>query len=262
MNPLLRPNRVRATLAGGGTAYGLMAFEFFTPGLMAVLAAAGAEFVVLDMEHSGIGIETIRQQVAAARGLDIVPIVRVPGCHYHLIAPVLDAGAMGIMVPMVETAEQAAQIAAWCRYRPQGVRGLAFGIGHDDFTGGDVVGKMAEANARTLVIPLIETATGIANVEAIMATDGIDVGWLGHFDLTNTMGITAQFDHADFTAAVAALVAACQRNGKPPGILAGSIAMAESFRSRGFRCIGYGTDISLLHDALRDGLVTLRAGSS
>jgi 2-keto-3-deoxy-L-rhamnonate aldolase RhmA len=255
---MMRPNRVRAKLLAGGTAYGLMAFEFFTPGLMAVLAAAGAEFVVLDMEHSGIGIETIRQQIAASRGLGIVPIVRVPGCHYHLIAPVLDAGAMGIMVPMLETPEQAAQIASWCRYRPEGVRGLAFGIGHDDFSGGDVIRKMAEANERTLVIPLIETATGIANADRIMAVEGIDVGWLGHFDLTNTMGITGAFDHADFHAAVDTLVAACRRYNKPPGILAGSIAMAESFRARGFRCIGYGTDISLLQEALRDGLATLR----
>jgi 2-keto-3-deoxy-L-rhamnonate aldolase RhmA len=258
MTALLRSNPVRAKLAAGGHAYGLMAFEFFTPGLMAVLDAAGAEFVVLDMEHSGVGIDVIRQQIAAARGLGIVPLVRVPGCHYHLIAPVLDAGAMGIMVPMVETAEQARQIVSWCRYRPEGVRGLAFDMAHDDFRSGDVVRKMAEANVRTLVIPLIETATGIANVDAIMATEGVDIGWLGHFDLSNTQGITAQFDHPEFTAAVDALVAACVRHGKAPGFLAGSIPMAKAWRAHGFRCLGYGTDISLLRDTLRDGLAELR----
>jgi 2-keto-3-deoxy-L-rhamnonate aldolase RhmA len=260
MTTLLRNNRVSETLAAGGTAYGLMAFEFFTPGLMAVLDAAGADFVVLDMEHSGAGIDTIRGQIAAARGLNIVPLVRVPGCHYHLIATVLDAGAMGIMVPMVETAEQAAQIAAWCRYRPEGVRGLAFDMAHDDFRGGDVVRKMAEANERTLVIPLIETVAGVANVDAIMATPGVDIGWLGHFDLTNSMGITAQFDDPRFNAAVDALVAACVRHGKAPGWLAGSVTLAQAWRARGFRCIGYGTDISLLRDSLRDGLAQLRAG--
>ena len=258
----MRGNPVRVNLAKGGTAIGHMAFEFFTPGLCQIMANAGAEFVILDMEHSGIGIETIRQQIAAARGLDIVPMVRVPGCHYHLIAPVLDAGAMGIMVPMVETAEQATQIAAWCRYRPAGVRGLAFGMAHDDFTEGDAVRKMAEENARTLVIPLIETATGIANADQIMAVEGIDIGWLGHFDLTNTMGITAQFDHPDFHAAVDAMVGACRRHGKPAGMLGGSLAMVETFHARGFRCLCYKTDIALLHDALRDGLARLRAGSS
>ena len=110
--PAMRPNPLRAKLDAGETVYGTMAFEFFTPGLMAVLAAAGAEFALLDTEHSGVGIETVKSQVAAARGLDIVPLVRVPGCHYHLIAPVLDAGAMGTMVPMVETEEQARQIAS------------------------------------------------------------------------------------------------------------------------------------------------------
>ena len=68
-------------------------------------------------------------------------MVRVPGCHYHLIAPVLDAGAMGIMAPMVETAAQAQQIASWCRYRPDGVRGVAFGMPHDDYDGAAMLCK-------------------------------------------------------------------------------------------------------------------------
>ena len=237
----------------------MAAFEFFTPGLMAVLTEARAEFVLLDTEHSGVGIETIKMQIAASRGLGIVPMVRVPGCHYHLIAPVLDAGAMGIMVPMVETAAQAKQIASWCRYRPDEVRGVAFGMPHD-YRGGDVVRKLREANERTLVIALIETAAGIANAEAIMAVDGIDIGWLGHFDLTNSMGIPGQFDHPDFLAAVDRLVAACRVHGKPAGVLAGSVEAAEAWRARGFRVFAYGTDISLLQESLRGGLARLRAG--
>ena len=92
MNALMRPNPVRAGLQAGGSAYGTMAFEFFTPGLMAVLAEARAEFVLLDTEHSGVGIETIKMQIAASRGLGIVPMVRVPGhsasrapCHTVLL---------------------------------------------------------------------------------------------------------------------------------------------------------------------------------
>jgi 2-keto-3-deoxy-L-rhamnonate aldolase RhmA len=173
-------------------------------------------------------------------------MVRVPGCHYHLIAPVLDAGAMGIMVPMVETPAQAQQIASWCHYRPEGVRGVAFGMPHDDYGSGDVVQKLREAHERTLVIALIETALGIANAEAIMAVDGIDIGWLGHFDLTNSMGIPGQFEHPDFLAAVDRLIAACRAHAKPAGVLAGSVEAAEAWRTRGFRLFAYGTDISLL----------------
>jgi 2-dehydro-3-deoxyglucarate aldolase/4-hydroxy-2-oxoheptanedioate aldolase len=186
--------------------------------------------------------------------------VRVPGCHYHLIAPVLDAGAMGIMVPMVESPAQAQQIASWCRYGPEGVRGVAFGMSHDDYGSGDVVQKLREANERTLVIVLIETAAGIANAEGIMAVDGVDLGWLGHFDLTTSMGIPGQFEHPDFLAAVDRLITACRAHGKPAGVLAGSVEAAEAWRTRGFRVFAYGTDISLLQQSLRDGLVRLRAG--
>jgi 2-keto-3-deoxy-L-rhamnonate aldolase RhmA len=254
----MRPNPVRARLRAGETVYGTMVFEFFAPGLMAALEATGADFALLDTEHSGVGIETIKTQVAAARGLGIVPLVRVPGAHYHLIAPMLDSGAMGIMVPMVETAEQARQIASWCRYPPEGVRGSAFGMAHDDYAGGDVAEKMRAANDRTLVIALVETARGIANIDRIMEVEGIDVGWLGHFDLTATMGIPGQFEHPDFLRAVEALVAACERNGKPAGFLAGSVEMAEAWRAKGFRAIAYNTDLGLLQDSLRGALARLR----
>ena len=84
-----------------------MAFEFFSPGLFSIAGQAGAEYIVLDMEHSGVGPDAMKDQFAFARGTGVMPFVRVPGLAHHLIAPMLDAGAMGIMVPLVETAEQA-----------------------------------------------------------------------------------------------------------------------------------------------------------
>ncbi len=255
----MRNNPVRAKLRQGKAAYGIFATEFFTPGFCQIAANAGAEFVLFDQEHGAVGIDTLKAQFAFARGVGVAPFVRVPGLAYHLIAPVLDAGAMGIMVPMMETAEQAQMLASWCRYRPLGVRGLGFGVGHDDYSRGDVVGKMAEENERTLVIALIETATGIANADEILRVPGIDVGWLGHFDLTNTMGITAEFDRPEFAVAVGTLLAACHRNGKSAGFLATSVEMAREWRRKGFRCLSYGTDIAIFQTALEDALASLRA---
>jgi 2-keto-3-deoxy-L-rhamnonate aldolase RhmA len=254
----MRGNPVRVNLGKGGAAIGHMAFEFFTPGLCQIMANAGAEFVILDTEHSGVGIETIKSQVACARGTGIVPMVRVPGSHYHLIAPMLDAGVMGIMVPMVETAEQAANIAAWCRYRPLGVRGVAFGMAHDDYAGGDHIKAMTAANERMLVIALIETAAGIENVEAIMATPGIDVGWIGHYDLTNALGIDGQFDHPRYKAAAKALVRACARNGKAAGFLCGDVKTGQRYLDWGFRILCYGTDTGVFQGALKAGIDGLR----
>jgi len=84
-----------------------MTFEFFTPGYPAICREAGAEFILYDMEHSGVGFETMKAQFAFCRGLDLVPLVRVPSGDYHHIARALDIGAMGIMVPMVETSQRA-----------------------------------------------------------------------------------------------------------------------------------------------------------
>ena len=193
----IRKNHVRQKLLEGQAAYGMMAFEFFTPGLLPILSQAGAEFVVLDMEHSGVGIDVIKAQLGAARGTSIVPIVRVPGTARHLISPVLDAGAMGIMVPLVETRAQAEDIVSWCRYRPEGTRGLGFSVAHDDYAGGSVVEKIKALNERTLIIALIESETGIQNADAILSVPGIDVGWLGHYDLTDSLGIPVQSGRQD-----------------------------------------------------------------
>jgi 2-dehydro-3-deoxyglucarate aldolase/4-hydroxy-2-oxoheptanedioate aldolase len=236
-----------------------MTFEFFTPGYPAICREAGAEFILYDMEHSGAGFETMKAQFAFCRGLDLVPLVRVPSGDYHHIARALDIGAMGIMVPMVETPEQARAIIDCTRYPPAGRRGAAFNVAaHDDYSGGAETDKIAGANARTMVIALVETATGIANVDAIAAVDGVDVVWLGHYDLTNFMGIPGQFDNPKFHAAVDSLVKACGNHGKTPGFLAGDERWASDFRARGFRMIAYGVDTLLMQRALADGIRLLR----
>ena len=256
--PELRPNPVRDKLTAGKAAFGFMAFELFSPGLFSIAGQAGAEYIVLDMEHSGVGPETMKEQFAFARGTGVMPFLRVPGLAHHLIAPMLDAGAMGIMVPLVETAEQARAIVDACRYRPQGRRGLAFSVAHDDYATGDVRATLAAGNRRTLVIALIESAKGIANADAIMATPGIDVGWLGHYDLTDSMGFAGDFSRPEFNAAVDALISACTKHGKAAGFLAGDVATAIAWRARGFRCLAYGTDVALFRGALAHGISALR----
>jgi hypothetical protein len=125
----MRTNPLKDKLLRGENSFGLFAFEFFTPGLAQIAREAGAEFVLLDMEHSGAGIDTIKQQVAYCRGLDVVPLVRVPTYQYQFVARALDVGALGVMLPMVETAEQARDIVSWTRYPPAGRRGAACNSG-------------------------------------------------------------------------------------------------------------------------------------
>ena len=258
--PSMRINPVRERLRAGGNAFGVMAFEFFTPGLAPVLAAAGAEFVILDMEHSGVSIETIKAQIAYAHGAGIVPMVRVAACAYHLIAPVLDAGALGIMAPLIETREQAETLVAACRYRPEGRRGLGFSVSHDRYTGGSARTKMQAANEGILSIALIESARGVENAQAILSTPGLDMGWLGHYDLSDSLGCAERFTDPRFLAAERRLLEAAAGANRPMGFVAPTGDAAQLALGRGFRCICIGHEVAVLRNALAQEFAKARKG--
>jgi 2-keto-3-deoxy-L-rhamnonate aldolase RhmA len=254
----MRDNPVKQSLRDGGTAAGAMVFELFAPGLPQICKNAGADFLLYDMEHTGLGFETLKTQLALCRGLDVVPMARVPRGEYHFIARALDIGALGVMIPMVGTRAEAEHIVSCTRYPPQGRRGAAFGFAHDDYEGGDVAAKMAALHERTLVIAQIETAEGLGNVEAIAAVPGIDALWIGQFDLTNFLGIPGEFQHPAFLAAVDRVVHACATHDKAPALLAMDDDWARDYAAKGFRLMAYGIDQLLLQGALKDGLDLLR----
>ncbi|MFZ4808659.1 MAG: HpcH/HpaI aldolase family protein [Hyphomicrobiaceae bacterium] len=237
---------LRARVMAGRPVLGSMLFELFAPGIPQMLTLAGCEYVIYDMEHTGAGLETVKAQVAACRGLPIAPMVRVPRGEYHFLARALDIGCHGVMIPMVETAAQAKAIAESTHYPPVGRRGAAFGFAHDDYKPGTPAEKIAAAHARTLVIAQIETEHGLANVEAIAATPGVDVLWVGHFDLTNFLGIPGQFEHPKYQEAIRRVVAAGRAHGKGLGFMAASHETAKEYMDLGFNMIAAGTDQGLL----------------
>ncbi len=256
----MRPNSLREKLARGEAVFGPMVMEFASPGLPQIMAAAGADFVVYDQEAGCLDLATVKTQLALTRGLPIVPLVNVPWHDYHLLVQPLDCGAMGLMVPVVETAEQAAAIARITHYPPVGVRGAAFGIAHDDYLGVDLPRSIAEADARNLIIAKIETAKGVANIEAIMATPGIDLAFVGHMDLSVSLGTPGRYDTAEFEAAMVRVIAACQANGKHGACLITSPEAAQRWLALGYRFIIYSNDIILFTSALKGGIDALRAG--
>ncbi len=254
----MRDNLVRRTLESGRSSFGTMVFGFDCSGIGRLAHDAGADFVLFDQEHSGWSIDTIRNLIASSRSCPITPLVRVPTVAYHLIAPVLDVGAAGIMAPMVNTPEQAQLLADSCYYPPVGRRGAAFGVGHDDYASGDVVEKMQSANREVLVIAQIETEEGVRNVDAIAGTDGIHVLWIGHFDLTNSLGIPAQFDRPRYLDAVARVMDACNAHGKAAGFMASTPAETEWALASGFRILALGGDLWIYREALRQSIRTAR----
>ena len=242
---------LRERAIGGETLLGSMVFEFFTPGIGQVLKLAGSEFIIYDMEHAGCSIAQLKEQCAYCRGLGVVPMVRVPRGEYHFLARALDVGAHGVMVPMVESIDQARTIAEATHYPPKGRRGAAFGFAHDDYAAGDPAAKMRAADARNLIIAQIETERGLEAVEEIAATDGIDCLWLGHFDLTNFLGIPGEFDNPVYLRAVKRIAAAGRAQGKALGYMAADARSAKAYKALGFNMIATGTDHGILMAGVR-----------
>ena len=254
----MRPNPVKQKIYDGHVSLGTFVFEFDSSGVARLACEAGSEFIVFDMEHTGWSVETIRTLLATTPMDRMVPMVRVPATEYHFIARVLDVGSMGIMVPMVETEEQARRIVSSAKYPPRGRRGAAFGIAHDDYQGGDIREVISSANSEQILIAQIETAEGVKNADAIASVEGIDVLWIGHFDLTNSLGIPGQFEHPDFLSAVQKVSDACQRHKKVGGFMAGSVNEALQRIEQGLRIVAYGGDLWLYQQTLRDGLNGVR----
>jgi 2-keto-3-deoxy-L-rhamnonate aldolase RhmA len=257
----MKSNPVKRALAQGKTSIGTMAFEFRTPGLARLADHAGADFIIYDMEHTGWSIETVGGLIASGDGAAIVPFVRVPATQYHFIARVLDVGAMGIMVPMVGDAAQAEVIVQSAKYPPLGQRGAAFHMAHDGYAGGDVLEKMRIANEEVVLIAQIENRSGLENVERIAAVDGIDILWVGQFDLSNFLGIPGQFDHPTFLDALERVVAACDRHGKTPAFMVPSVDEGLERMRQGFRCIAYWGDLWIYQQGLRQGVAALKEGA-
>jgi len=253
----VRDNPVRRRLDAGEVVLGTMVTEFATPAVARLTAAAGAEFTLFDLEHTGYGIDRMRTVLAAARAADTVPFLRVPDAAYDLIARGLDLGALGVMVPAVESADEARLVAASARFPPIGRRGFGL-LMRDEWEPGGVPATIEKANAETLVLVQIETALGLDAVEEIAAVEGIDILWIGHFDLTASLGIPGDFESARYRDAVDRVVAAGAAAGKPVGMVCGSPEEGAALVERGFRILAYSLDIVLYQDAVEAGLDELR----
>ncbi len=254
----MRVNKVKRRLDEGGVAIGTMMMEFNTTGIARIAAEAGAEFAVFDMEHTGWSMETIRMLMATARAADIVPMVRVPSLQYHFVSRVLDVGAMGVVVPFVADEEQAHLIVSHAKYPPEGRRGVAFGVAHDDYRGGNLVTKMKRANEEVILIAQIENAEGVEHAERIAAVDGIDALWIGQYDLTTSLGIPGRMDHRFFQEATRRVVEACRRHKKTAVLGTLDPDALSHGPAEGFHMLVYLADLWIYQQGLRRCFETVR----
>ena len=254
----MKPNLLRQRLSEGRVPVGHMLMEFGTRGIAKIVEAAGVDFVLLDMEHGCMELEHLADLIAWFKATPVAPVVRVPGAFYHFVARCLDAGALGVMAPNVETVEQARTIVNAVKYGPEGHRGLGLGAAHNDYVMPTPAEYLRQANSNTTVICQIESVKGLENLEAIAAVPGVDILWVGHFDLTQSMGIVAQFQHPDFLAALARVPNVARQHGKSAGIQPGSREQAAEWMKLGYNVISYGSDIAVYRSALAGAVAAVR----
>lgn len=256
----MKTNRFREVIASGRMPVGHMVLEFATRGIARILESVDLDFVVFDMEHSGFDVDRIYDLVAWAKATPLTPFVRVPQNEYHFLARVMDSGAMGVMVPNVETAEAAQAIVNAVKYPQDGKRGVALGTTHTDFlTPPDPAEYYREINASSVVICQIESSIGVANAESIAAVPGVDCLWIGHMDLSTSLGIPGRFDDGLFTQAMATVVSAARKHGKLLGIQPGTAHQADAWIGAGFNVISWGSDVGVYRSALASGVAALRS---
>lgn len=207
------------------------------------IAKQGFDWLCVDMQHGCMGYETAVAMIRAADLAGAAPVVRVPWSEPGIIGRVLDAGALGVIIPMIETAQDAADAVRAALYPPAGRR--SFGPVRVGLRDGP--GYFATANERVAVIPMIETREALENVEEIVAVSGVAAAFVGPFDLSVTLGMEPKDNDGepDFDAALARVLAACESAGKPAAILANGTLGARRV-TQGFRMVSVATDIAVL----------------
>jgi 2-keto-3-deoxy-L-rhamnonate aldolase RhmA len=231
-----------------------------TPDVPAIAAASGYDAIYVDLEHTSTSLETAAMLCASALGAGISGLVRVPSHDSTVIARVLDNGAVGVIVPHVNSASEAAAVVAAARFPPLGHRsisGLNAVSGYAPLPATEIT---AVIERQTVVAVMVETPDGVRASDAIAAVEGIDMILIGPSDLTAEMGIHGQFENAHFRDAVESVAAACRVHGVALGI-AGikSVDLLKSYTDLGLKFISAGTDVGMMTESATARAQALRA---
>nr|WP_090340634.1 aldolase/citrate lyase family protein [Mycolicibacterium malmesburyense] len=244
------PGPLRDALKGDRLVLCLALLNARTPDVPAIAAASGYDAVYVDLEHTSCSLETAEMLCVAALGAGISGLVRVPSRDPTVIARVLDAGAVGVIVPHVNSAQEAQDVVDAARFPPVGHRSISGPNAVSGYAPRPAAELAVELERHTVVAVMIETPEAVAASGEIAAVEGVDIVLLGPSDLTAEMGIHGQYENEHFHRAVDSVAAACRAHGVALGV-AGikSIDLLERFAGLGLRFISAGTDVGMMTEA-------------
>lgn len=257
-------NTLRRTLASSTPAYGIWQM---LPGsnISRIIASTSPSWILIDQEHGNISDSAMHESVAAVAATGVSPIVRIPDNQGWMVKRALDAGAHGILVPLLYSAADAEKLVKSAKFPPWGQRGFGSPFPMERFSK-DLTSSqyLQQANDALLTCVQIETAEALADVEAIAATKGIDVLFVGPFDLGNNIGhpIVDGVMHEELQAAIAKVQKVSKAAGKKSGIFCTSGEQGRKYADAGFDMINVATDMMILPTALGQALAVARGGEA
>lgn len=260
---MLSTNRTRATLADGGTVYGLIC-SIPSPTLVEMIGCAGYDFVVIDTEHTLVDPQQLENMIRAAEAVGVTPFVRVGSAGSSVdtaaILRALDAGALGVVVPHVRTADDAAAAVRAARYAPEGMRSVNGGR-VPGFGRIDLAEYVALANREVMVVVMIEDAEGVEAIDGILAVPGVDLVLEGAADLSQAYGVTWQTRHPRVREALEDVADRCAAHGVSFCAIPRAPEDHDAWAGRGVRAFVLGEERGLTARALRSHLAGHRGES-
>ncbi|MFN0102179.1 MAG: HpcH/HpaI aldolase family protein [Bryobacteraceae bacterium] len=254
----MRVNAVKQALREGKTVLGTSYGQLRDPEIARILKAAGFDYVYLDGEHGGFGIETIQDVCRTAGLCGLTVFTRVADMEYELIARALDCGSDGIIFPRVESPELLERAVSWCKFPPIGIRGFGLTVMQSDYEPVTIPQMIAHRNENGMVILQIETVKALDARDELLSVAGLDVVMVGPVDLSISLGIPGEFEHPKFIEAIDKIRDTCVANGIVPGIQCRGVSLSKFCRDRGFRFLGTSNEWNLLLEKAKETVAALR----
>lgn len=248
---MLRTNFLKTALDRGDSVIGTWAIM---PSVVSadVIAASGVDFVVIDTEHGPIGYETAQAMVITCESRGTSPVIRTGGVIEAEILRALDVGAHAIHVPNVKSVEDAGRIVGFAKYPPMGDRGFSPFTRAGAYSAANSARLTSEANGNTLVCIHVEGSEAVERIDSFLAVDGIDIIFVGLYDLSKSMGMPGQVDHPSVLAKLQECIDAVLAAGKVPGTIANTPEQMQMMLDRGIRYLTYSVDCEMLGRPYRE----------
>ena len=240
-------NRLKRELNSGKVVFGPF-LKFTDPAVVEIMGFAGFDFVIIDAEHGPISMENAQNMIRAAETANITPIIRVGNNDEALILRALDIGAQGVEIPQINCKSDALRAVKSVKYSPQGECGVCRYVRAANYSSMDKFKYFKSANEETMIIAHIEGVEGINNLDEILSVPGMDVIFIGPYDLSQSLGIPGQVNHPLVTDKMKEVVSKCKVNKVATGTFADDIETAKSWVSLGVQYMSFSVDVGILYD--------------